>query len=387
MGLNKDNACAGCHSPLTGFGDTQPIAIGVNNNNIVGAGRTGPRNMRRAPLVLNTAFYPNLMWNSRFVAVSGNPFDNSKGFLFPAPEGTSLSYLPNLLTAQAFLPPTQQMEMAGFNPLYANTAAGHATVRNTIVQLLNGTAAYQKLFSAQYPAVAKGGTITYDMVGGAIAEFEFTLVRATSPLDLFAQGQTTALTSTQKAGALLFFGTAGCVKCHAVAGQSNEMFSDFQDHVAGIPQLVPKNTNATFDGAGNADYGYADFTGVTADRYKFRTSPLRNLALQPWFFHDGAFNRLEDALAYHMNTLASAPNYTPVGILPPDLAGPIGPLQPILANLDPLLKQPVNLTPAQFGWMVDFLRNGLLDSRAQPSQLGLLIPQTLPSGMTPLVFQ
>src|SRR5256885_6629919 len=49
LGLHNDNACAGCHSPLRGFGDTQPIAIGVDNNGIVGPRRTGPRNQRRAP--------------------------------------------------------------------------------------------------------------------------------------------------------------------------------------------------------------------------------------------------------------------------------------------------------------------------------------------------
>ena len=31
-GLNNDNTCAGCHSPTRGFGDTQSIAIGVQNN-------------------------------------------------------------------------------------------------------------------------------------------------------------------------------------------------------------------------------------------------------------------------------------------------------------------------------------------------------------------
>ena len=69
-GLNDDNTCAGCHSPLRGFGDTQSIAIGIDNNGIVGPGRTGPRNQRRSPMVLNAAFYPALMWNSRFAALS-----------------------------------------------------------------------------------------------------------------------------------------------------------------------------------------------------------------------------------------------------------------------------------------------------------------------------
>src|SRR6266581_5047117 len=96
-GLNNDNTCAGCHSPTNGFGDTQSIAIGIENNGIVGPDRKGPRNMRRTPMAANTAFFPNLMWNSRFASLSGDPFDNSAGFVFPDPEGLSLSYLPQLL--------------------------------------------------------------------------------------------------------------------------------------------------------------------------------------------------------------------------------------------------------------------------------------------------
>ena len=69
-GLNDDNTCGGCHSPTNGFGDTQSIAIGIDNNGIVGPGRTGPRNQRRSPMVINAVFYPTLMWNSRFNARS-----------------------------------------------------------------------------------------------------------------------------------------------------------------------------------------------------------------------------------------------------------------------------------------------------------------------------
>src|SRR5437016_7751846 len=79
-GVHDDNTCGGCHSPSNGFGDTQSIAIGIDNNGIVGPHRAGPRNMRRTPMALNTAFYPNLMWNSRFRALSGDPFDPGAGF-------------------------------------------------------------------------------------------------------------------------------------------------------------------------------------------------------------------------------------------------------------------------------------------------------------------
>jgi cytochrome c peroxidase len=118
-GLHSDNTCGGCHSPANGFGDSQSIAIGIQNNNIVGHNRTGPRNQRRTPAAINVAFYPDLMWNGRFFAPSGNPFDNSKGFTFPAPEGTT-RFPPNdpivthLLIAQGQLPPTEMTEVAGF---------------------------------------------------------------------------------------------------------------------------------------------------------------------------------------------------------------------------------------------------------------------------------
>ena len=66
-------------------------------------------------MIANTAFFPNLMWNSRFAALSDDPFDNSAGFMFPEPEGLTLSYQPHLLTAQAFIPPTERVEVAGFD--------------------------------------------------------------------------------------------------------------------------------------------------------------------------------------------------------------------------------------------------------------------------------
>ena len=119
VGLHGDNSCAGCHSPLNGFGDSQSMAIGVENNDFVGPRRKGPRNQRRTPAVVNTAFYPKLMWNGRFSAISGDPFDNSKGFLFPPPEGTTRfpandPDFKHLLQPQAHIPPTELSEAAGF---------------------------------------------------------------------------------------------------------------------------------------------------------------------------------------------------------------------------------------------------------------------------------
>jgi len=37
----------------------------------------------------------------------------------------------------------------------------------------------------------------------------------------------------------------------------------------------------------------------------FRTSPLRNAALQSAFFHNGCFTRLEDAIRHHLDVFSS----------------------------------------------------------------------------------
>jgi cytochrome c peroxidase len=383
-GLNDDNACGGCHSPAAGFGDTQSIAIGIDSNRVVGPDRVGPRNQRRAPMVINTAFYPSLMLNDRFSALSGDPFDASHGFLFPPPEGMSLSYLPHLLNAQAFIPTTERVEAAGFAFEGDNNA-----IRAEVVRRLNASAEYGRLFARVFPAVREGAPITYEMFAAAIAEFEFTLTFANAPIDKYARGDLGALTADEKAGALLFFGDAGCVSCHQVSGRSNEMFSDFRDHVIGVPQLVPTTTNMVFDGpSANEDFGREQFTGDPADRYAFRTSPLRNVALQPTFMHDGAFTTLEAAIRFHLDVIAEALAYDPEDHgLDADLVGQIAPVDPILDRLDPLVSTPRRLSESQLEGLVAFVRDGLLDARARPERLRRLVPDTLPSGRPPLTFQ
>ncbi|RPJ49393.1 MAG: hypothetical protein EHM21_07110, partial [Chloroflexi bacterium] len=296
----------------------------------------------------------------------------------------ALSQLPHLLTAQAFIPPTERTEVTGF----AFEGDNHA-IRAEVLKRLNGNSEYRKLFGKVFPEVKAGGPITFEMFGAAIAEFEFTLTFANAPVDRFARGDHDTMSREEKLGALLFFGEAGCSTCHSVGGQSNEMFSDFQEHVTGVPQIAPQLTNNAFDGEGaNEDFGLEQVSGNPADRYKFRTSPLRNVALQPTFMHNGSFTNLEDAIRHHLDVFESARSYTPAGQnLAADLAGPTGPIEPVLARVDPLLAEPIRLTPEQVRQLVAFVEHGLLDPRARPENLKDLVPRELPSERPPLTFE
>src|SRR5262249_46307259 len=123
------------------------------------------------------------------------------------------------------------------------------------------------------------------------------------------------------------------------------------------------------------------------DRYKFRTSPLRNIALQPTFFHNGCFTRLDDAIQHHLNVFTSARNYRYPDDFDDDLKVPMGPIEPVLARVDPLLFVLTSPTDYEFHQLVDFVANALLDDRATPKHLRKLIPAAVPSGRLVLIFE
>lgn len=470
LAWHQDNSCAGCHSPMVGFGDSQFMAIGVENNDIVGNGRKGPRNQRRSPMVINTGFYPSLMWNGRFFANSDDPFDNSKGFTFPAPESDTTfpandNRFKHLLAAQAHIPFTELPEMAGFRnapetfnmsrfqgflldqnaaktgkkllpnktlfsnkkqlssdkkpdnsvceeydvfifsdndtgfplPPFENSFVNFPIRRKTL-ELINKMPKYRALFAEIYPQVKNTG-IEFFMIGEAVAEFELFLTFAKAPIDKFAVGNYDAMSDEQKRGAIVFFDKGNCVSCHKVSGKSNEMFSDFDMHNVGIPQLTPKfgvktgNVGfATLDKAfcanGVYDLGRFEFDGLEESKFKFRTSPLRNVALQPFFFHNGAFDDLRKAVVYHLDPKGNSGDYKPhKNGIPSQVRYYEEGMKYILAGLDKSLKNGIKLTTKEIDDLIAFLSVGLLDPDARPAQLAKLIPTTLPSGAGLPVFE
>ena len=244
------------------------------------------------------------MWNGRFSAPSGNPFDNSRGFLFPPPEAdvkfpTNDPIVSHLLIAQAHIPPTELVEVAGFTgtagtigarfdifddnkgatvPLHDASGRRNEPIRQAVLERLNAKPSYRMLFGELFPSIDAGGTIDFTMFARAIAEFEFTLTFANAPIDEFARGDFRAMSIRQKQGALLFFGKAGCVSCHAVSGDTNEMFSDFKMHVAGMPEIAPffgiGEGNVIFDGENeDEDFGLEQISAKRA------TDTIQNLAV------------------------------------------------------------------------------------------------------------
>jgi len=146
-----------------------------------------------------------------------------------------------------------------------------------------------------------------------------------------------------------------------------------------FPQFGVGLGNVHFDGPGNdEDFGIEQTSGDSGQRYMFRTAPLRNLAVAPAFFHNGAFGSIAAAIRHHLDVEASARGYDPkANHLPADLS--VGPIEPVLAaGIDPLLAQPKHLSDTQFERLVAFVTNALLDERVL--EFCDQIPERVPSG-------
>ena len=70
-----------------------------------------------------------------------------------------------------------------------------------------------------------------------------------------------------------------------------------------------------------------------------------------------------------------------------DLMASRGPIDPVLERLDPLLVSPIGLGDQEFLSLIEFVRDGLLDKRAQPERFRSVVPERLPSGHAPLILE
>ena len=165
LSADETISCSSCHLAEYGFGDPDPISLGVNN-------RRGRRNSNP---VVNAAFSATQFW-----------------------DGSAAT-----LEEQALGPLVDPVEMA-------NTLRG--------VELrLNRIPAYR----AQFASVFGSEEITADNVGRAFAAFERVVLSGNSPWDRYQAGEETAVDESVVRGFAVFEGKGGCSQCHM-----DEVFTD-----------------------------------------------------------------------------------------------------------------------------------------------------------------
>ena len=209
---------------------------GVDNKSLSDGAIPGTKGTRNSPTVLNAGFHFVQFWDGR-----------AKD-----------------LQEQAGGPILNPVEMG-----MPNEAA--------VVKAINGIVEYKDLFVKAYPN--DKNPITYFNITKAIAAFERTLI-SRSRFDFYLAGNKKSLTNKEKNG-LKLFTEVGCITCHS----GHQIGANLYQKMG----LVKPYENTK-------DLGRYDVTKAETDKYMFKVASLRNAALTYPYFHDGAVEKLEDAV-------------------------------------------------------------------------------------------
>jgi len=240
LSRDKTLSCASCHKLKEGGDDNLPTAIGFH-------GRANPFHLN-SPTVLNAALAQAQFWNGRAKDVE----------------------------EQAGGPVQAPFEM-NMTP-------------KEVEQRLNGDSKLVSVFKKIFPE----NNITFENVRKAIGAYERTLLTR-GAYDRFLEGDNSAISASAKRGMTLFI-VKGCKGCHtgmSVGGQSIQKFplrNYLADFVGMIfePDLRIKESPFPFINKGG-------FLGQY-DKLKFRVPILRNVTKTAPYFHNGAVDKLEEAV-------------------------------------------------------------------------------------------
>ncbi len=372
---NRDVACATCHHPSTHEGDGLSLSIGTGGTGLGPSRTLGPGRQfvrRNAPSLLNDGlglFY--LFWDGR-VARFLSSFNGGP----PVPGD-----VPNLLSAQAMLPVLDRREMRGEpgdrdvfgapNELAQIADSDSAAVWQALMRRLLAIPEYVAKFNRAFPNTPTSA-LRFQQAAEALAAFQVAaLTKTNSPFDRYLTHDDAALTTQQKRGAQLFFGTALCSSCHNGPLLGGNGFAN-----AGVPQLGPGSPATP-----PLDRGRADLPDQQFYQFAFRVAPLRNVELTAPYMHDGAFSTL-DAVVRHYNDVPLTLTTYDASQLDPALRstyhGDAATTDSVIRTLDFRLQTPLHLSDAELADLVAFLKS-LTDPSAR--DLSALVPAAVPSGL------
>ncbi|ADD68766.1 Cytochrome-c peroxidase [Denitrovibrio acetiphilus DSM 12809] len=223
-------SCNSCHNVGMGGMDYQPTSTGHG-------WKQGPRN---APTVLNSVYNVAQFWDGRAKDLA----EQAKG---PIQAGVEMNNTPE-----------------------------------NVVKTLKSMPEYVELFKSSFPG--EKDPVTFDNMAKAIEVFEAALITPDSRFDKFLNGNSAALSNTEKEGLKLFIDN-GCASCH---GGINMGGDDY--YAMGVVNMPGKDIMA-------GDKGRFSVTHAKDDEFMFKSPSLRNIEITPPYFHSGAVWGLQEAVA------------------------------------------------------------------------------------------
>jgi len=266
LSLNGTMSCAMCHVPEQGFANNElTLAVGLEGRSV----------RRNAPTIYNVAYFERLFHDGR----------------------------EDRLEQQVWLPLLAHNEMANPSP-------------GEVIRKLGDLSDYVGLFEAAFD----GRKASMETVGAAIATYERALVSGGSAFDRWHYGgQKDALSAGAQRGFNVFTGKGQCSSCHLI-GKTSALFTDNGLHNTGVGwyaamapeanyqrvQLAPGvfkmvNTDiiAKVSEPVEGDIGLYEITLNPADRWRYKTPSLRNIALTAPYMHNGSLQTLADVVEYY----------------------------------------------------------------------------------------
>ncbi len=318
-------SCATCHVPSAGFmpGAAQGIADGGKGFGLNGEGRLIQGNYKEEELdaqgarplsLLNVAFVTNTTWSGKF-----GSFDANKGTedLW----GTS--------------DPLTEVNHLGMQGIESQNIEGldlhRMEVNNYVLDTLGYRAYFDAAFS-DFPEEARYSKLTTSF---AISAYIRTLLPTQAPFQRWVRGELEAMNELEKLGATVFYGKAGCFRCHKGSALSSVEF-----HALGVKDLYEAGGLKT-DENDLRNLGRGGFTEKPEDLYKFKVPQIYNMGDSPFYFHGSSKRSLAEVVDYFNEAI------------PENDRVPEEQLSPFF--------HPLNLNEEEVRALVAFLENGLRD--------------------------
>jgi cytochrome c peroxidase len=306
---NRDTSCASCHQLKTATTDGRSLSVGTAAIQADGVRLAGPDHRftpRNTPALFNLGDpgVQSMFWDRRLEIEDGGVIvlhDTSY-------EATGVERLRfdadevSIQTVQAMLPVLVRDEMRGENgetdvlgqpnELASIPDADFESVWRVLMERLLTHQPYRDLFESAYPG-SELEALHFQDGAAALAHFiEVAFTVSDSPWDVYLGGEDGALSTTQKRGAILFFGQAACYVCHG-----GSRLTDDSLHNIGVRPITRGPSDLQFVDLGAAHRSH----GGDEERFAFRTPSLHNVAeTGPWM-HNGAYTTLRAAVVHHLD--------------------------------------------------------------------------------------
>jgi len=366
----RDISCMTCHLPAFATGDDRSVSIGQGGTGL-GPGRSHPGAVfipRNAPALFNMSAMRHLFWDGRVEVDARGTFHTPAGAQLTPTMTRVFEFGP--ISALPMFPVTNRDEMRGYggNELAAIPDTALDGIWAGIMNRLGAIPEYRGLFQAAYPGT-KFSDITFAHASNAIAGFIIDqLTFNDTPWDRFLAGRDDALTSAQLDGAKTFLALK-CSICH-----NGSTLSDEQFHNVAVAQVGPGEG----DGASRRDdFGRMRVTGSPDDRFRFRTTPLRNVELTGPYGHDGSVTSLRAFVEHYSESDKKLLEYDPSQLEPALRSTALDNAAAILAQRDTLLDG-VLFSPEIADKLMQYI-TALTDPRAR--DLSRVVPVRVPSGL------